>query len=113
MKDLYSYLQESTKYATGVIWLMDDVLSTIAGDNDTYSARYCPSIKNFDKFMDDNERELIDSLREIFSKAERSDKIKFTKDEKKLVVRIAVFMYKNAYTLTAEISNLYRWALDL
>lgn len=64
----------------------------------------------FTNFMDDNEKSILPSIKDKFSK---SGKIQLTKDEKNLIIRIAVFTYKNAHTLDARISNLYHNVLAL
>lgn len=115
MKPLYEYLNESYKWTNDDSKSMSDILDVLsnklAGESSKSPIlKYCPNIGSFTNFMDDNEKSLLSSLQDKFSK---TGKIKLTKDEKNLVIRIAVFTYKNAHTLDARISNLYHNTLNL
>ena len=115
MKPLYEYLNESYKWTKEDSQFMDDILNVLsnepAGENSKSSIlKYCPNLGMFINFMDDNEKSILPSIKDKFSK---SGKIRLTKDEKNLVIRIVVFVYKNAYTLDAKLSNLYYNVLAL
>ena len=111
MKSLQEYLNESFKWTEKDSTIMSDILNVLVDSNANPSImKYCPSMRNFTNFMDDNEKSLLPSLIDKFSKA---GKIQLTKDEKNLVQRIAVFVYKNAYTLNVDISNLYHNVLNI
>ena len=117
IKTFDEYLNESYKWSDDSTRVMSDMINMITNiDNNTDSsvAKNCPAIKNFSNFVDNKEKAILDTLKDKFSKAmESSSKVQLTKDEKNLVQRIAVFAYKNAYTLNKEISNLYSEALNL
>ena len=117
IKNFDEFLNESYKWTDDSTRVMSDMISMITNiNNNTESsiAKNCPAIKNFSNFVDSKEKALLDTLKDKFSKAtESSSKVQLTKDEKNLVQRIAVFAYKNAYTLNKEISNLYFEALNL
>lgn len=111
MKSLYEYLNESFKWSEKDSTTMHELLGILIDTNiNTGIIKYCPAMKNFVNFMDDNEKSLLNTLYDKFS---NTGKIQLTKDEKNLVQRIAVFAYKNAHTLNADISNLYHNALNL
>lgn len=115
MKPLYEYLNESYKWTKEDSQCMSDILDVLsnepAGENSKSSIlKYCPNLGMFTNFMDDNEKSILPSIKDKFSK---SGKIQLTKDEKNLVTRIAVFAYKNAHILDARLSNLYHNALAL
>ena len=114
MKDLYSYIvNESVKWTTKDVEIMRDMLAALLGiDISQYVERYCPTIKNFVNFMDDHEKSLLNGLYDRFSNTD-SSKINLSKDEKKLVQRIAVFVYKHTYILNKDILNLYSNAIKL
>ena len=111
IKKFDEFLNESYKWTDDSTRIMSDMISMITNiNNNTESsiAKNCPAIKNFSNFVDNKEKALLDTLNDKFSKAaESSSKVQLTKDEKNLVQRIAVFAYKNAYTLNKEISNLF------
>ena len=111
------YLNESYKWTDDSTRVMSDMISmiiNISSNAESSIAKNCPAIKNFSNFIDGKEKNLLDTLKDKFSKAvESSSKAQLTKDEKNLVQRIAVFAYKNAYTLNKEISDLYFQALNL
>lgn len=117
IKNFDEFLNESYKWTDDSTRVMSDMISMITDINnsaDSSVAKNCPAIKNFSNFVDNKEKALLDTLKDKFSKAvESSSKVQLTKDEKNLVQRIAVFAYKNAYTLDKEISNLYFEALNL
>lgn len=111
MKSLYEYLNESFKWTDEDSTVMSDLLTVLVDTNANPTIiKYCPSMRSFTNFMDDNEKSLLPILIDKFSK---TGKIQLTKDEKNLVQRIAVFAYKNAHTLNADISNLYHNALHI
>lgn len=115
MKPLYEYLNESHKWTKDDSQYMGEILDVLsnelAGKNSKSSIlKYCPDLGLFTNYMDDNEKSILPSIKDKFSKA---GKIQLTKDEKNLVMRIAVFTYKNAYTLDVALSNLYHNVLAL
>ena len=113
MKPLYEYLNESVKWTPKDVEIMRDMLAALLGINiSQYVERYCPTIKNFVNFMDDHEKSLLNGLYDRFSNTD-SSKINLSKDEKKLVQRIAVFVYKHTYILNKDILNLYSNAIKL
>lgn len=117
IKNFDEFLNESYKWTDDSTRVMSDMISMITNisyNTESSIAKNCPAIKNFSNFVDSKEKALLDTLKDKFSKAvESSSKVSLTKDEKNLVQRIAVFAYKNAYTLNKEISNLYFEALNL
>lgn len=117
IKTFDEYLNEAYKWtddSTRVMSDMINMITNIGSNTESSVAKNCPAIKNFSNFVDGKEKNLLDTLKDKFSKAaESSSKVQLTKDEKNLVQRIAVFAYKNAYTLNREISNLYFEALNL
>lgn len=113
MKSLYEYLNESVKWTSKSVKIMRDMLAALLDiSTPQYVERYCPTIKNFVNFMDDNEKSLLNGLYDKFSNVD-SSRLNLSKAEKKLVQRIAVFVYKHGYTLNANIFNLYSDAIKL
>ena len=118
MIKLYNkYLNEATTFPQDYVQIMSDllnILNKIDKPLKTNVEKNCPAIKDFTNFVDNNEKTLLSTLQEKFAKAtEKSADIKLTKEEKQLVQRIAVYVYKNAYTLDSEISALYRNMLSI